>query len=110
MRNTSRKSRAAPPFSLRLPCKQRSFLNIAAANLIQLDSHSRFAQLGLSTSYLPFAHRAREAIHRNINSEGKLLKVCSIHDERQMRGESAEGQAFVVLMEAAWRDWKESNT
>lgn len=68
---------------------------------------SRFAQLDLSNTYLPFSHKARAAIHRHIGEDGKLLQVGDIGDERKMRLDSAEGQAFVVLMEAAWRDWYE---
>jgi hypothetical protein len=51
--------------------------------------------------------RARDAVLAKIDpASGTLTQVCDICDERMMREQSAEGQAFVVLMEAAHRDWK----
>jgi hypothetical protein len=42
-----------------------------------------------------------------IKPDGLLDKVCDIVDERKWQESSAEGQAFVVLLEAAARDyWK----
>lgn len=108
MRNISQKNHAGPRSSPQSPCKHRNSNWTTQSVLTVRSGSSRFAQLNLSQTYLPFAHRARVAVHRNIDrNTGKLQKVCSIYDERQMREESAEGQAFVVLMEAAWRDWSE---
>jgi hypothetical protein len=39
-----------------------------------------------------------------------LRDVCDISDERKRRESSPEGQAFVVLMEAAARDWEAVET
>jgi len=63
-------------------------------------------QLGHRDEYIPFALKAREAVLARIDSDtGTLKDVCDIVDERMMRLESAEGQAFVVLLEAAAKDW-----
>lgn len=71
---------------------------------------SRIAEdMGASTpeSVIKFAHRARAAVLSRVNpATGLLQQVGDIRDERLMRAESAEGQAFVILMEAAARDWE----
>ncbi|KAG7528599.1 hypothetical protein FFLO_06053 [Filobasidium floriforme] len=62
---------------------------------------------GKRDDYIPFALRARDAVLAKVDpASGALTQVCDICDERMMREQSAEGQAFVVLMEAAHRDWK----
>ncbi|GHJ87828.1 hypothetical protein NliqN6_4230 [Naganishia liquefaciens] len=68
----------------------------------------RLAYLGISHEFVPFAERARKAVHRNISPQGLLEKVCDIVDERKWRERSAEGQAFVIMLEAAARDYVES--
>lgn len=68
-------------------------------------SCSRLAQLDISQDLIPFAERARQAVHNHIRPDGRLDKVCDIVDERKWRESSAEGQSFVVLLEAASRDY-----
>jgi hypothetical protein len=63
-------------------------------------------QLSKRAEFVAFALAARIAVLAHIDPRsGTLLQVCDICDERMLRAESAEGQAFVVLMEAAHRDW-----
>lgn len=66
---------------------------------------SRLAQLDVTSDFIPFAERARGAVSKLIKPDGLLDKVCDIVDERKWRESSAEGQAFVVLLEAAARDY-----
>lgn len=66
---------------------------------------SRLAQLDITQDLIPFAERARAAVYENIRSDGRLDKVCDIVDERKWRESSAEGQSFVILLEAAARDY-----
>jgi hypothetical protein len=73
-----------------------------------VDSSSRLAHLGITNKFIPFAERARAAVHAHLTPEGLLEKVCDIFDERTWRESSAEGQAFVVLLEAASRDYEKS--
>ncbi|KAJ9111582.1 hypothetical protein QFC20_002557 [Naganishia adeliensis] len=65
----------------------------------------RLAQLDISQELIPFAERARQAVYNHIRPDGRLDKVCDIVDERKWRESSAEGQSFVVLLEAASRDY-----
>jgi rhamnogalacturonyl hydrolase YesR len=72
----------------------------------------RLAQLRLTEEYLPFAQKARKAIIGHIReSDGVLQAVSDIEDEHIDGGRSlsAEGQAFVLILEAAWRDWQEEH-
>lgn len=76
-----------------------------------VDASARYSRLatirGKRDDYIPFALRARDAVLAKVDpASGALTQVCDICDERMMREQSAEGQAFVVLMEAAHRDWK----
>ncbi|KAJ9121487.1 hypothetical protein QFC22_002103 [Naganishia vaughanmartiniae] len=67
----------------------------------------RLAHLNVTSEFIPFAERARQEVSNLIKPDGLLDKVCDIVDERKWRESSAEGQAFVVLLEAAARDyWK----
>ena len=68
-------------------------------------SNSRFGQVTLSDAYISFAETARQAVYEQLDEQGHLRAVCAIDDERGMRESSAEGQSFVLLMEAAARDW-----
>ena len=71
-----------------------------------LTGSSRLAQLTLNSKYIPFAERARQAVHKHIDEEGYLRQVCDIHDERKTRPISPEGQCMVLLMEVSARDWQ----
>jgi hypothetical protein len=72
----------------------------------------RLAQLRLTDEYLLFAQKARRAIISHIReSDGVLQAVSDIEDEHTDGGRSlsAEGQAFVLILEAAWRDWQDGH-
>lgn len=66
----------------------------------------RLAQLGLSMVTIPAAERARQTIYASINSKTGVLRPVVNPNAYPYEGtESPEGQAFILLMEAAWRDW-----
>lgn len=48
-------------------------------------------------------------MYKHIRPDGRLDKVCDIVDERKWRESSAEGQSFVVLLEAAAKDFWDKN-
>ncbi|KDQ10691.1 hypothetical protein BOTBODRAFT_36004 [Botryobasidium botryosum FD-172 SS1] len=55
--------------------------------------------------FLPYAEKARKLIARSISPDGYLLNVVNPNDFA-LRGDiSPEGQAFVLMMEAARRDY-----
>lgn len=108
MKNTCRKSRAGRRCWLTSDCEH---LRLSLISALLVDASARYSRLatiqGKRDDYIPFAVRARDAVLAKIDpASGTLTQVCDICDERMMREQSAEGQAFVVLMEAAHRDWK----
>lgn len=108
MKNTCRKNRAGRRCWLTSDCEH---LRLSLISALLVDASARYSRLatiqGKRDDYIPFALRARDAVLAKIDpASGTLTQVCDICDERMMREQSAEGQAFVVLMEAAHRDWK----
>jgi unsaturated rhamnogalacturonyl hydrolase len=57
----------------------------------------------LDASYLPHAGRMREAAHRKVDRFGLVQDVCGA-PRFDRPGTAPEGQAFFLLMEAAYRD------
>jgi hypothetical protein len=65
--------------------------------------------------YLPLAEKSRKALSAtdpnnssrlvHFTSEGWLTPVVNPDDFPNQGSNSPEGQAFVVEMQAAWRDW-----
>lgn len=86
----------------------RTFGDSASAALLTSVSY-RLAQLELSTSTIQQAESTRAAIYTHISASTGVLSpvVDPLSYGNQGRTTSPEGQAFVLLMEAAWRDWKE---
>lgn len=66
----------------------------------------RLAQLGLDTSTVNNAHAARKAVFGAVDtSTGWLTSVVNPRDWSVAGEESAEGQAFTLLLAAAYRDY-----
>lgn len=83
-----------------------TFTDAASAALLVSVSY-RLAQLKLSTSTLDKAEATRPVIYRQVNSRtGVLSPVVDPLSYGNEGSESPEGQAFVLLMESAWRDWR----
>ena len=61
----------------------------------------------LEAGYLKFADRMRAAAHRLVDSSGLVQGVCGAPNFNRS-GTATEGQAFFLLMEAAYRDAGES--
>ena len=57
----------------------------------------------LERGYLPAAGSIRETAHRCVDALGRVTPVCGA-PTFDRPGVAAEGQAFFILMEAAWRD------
>ena len=57
----------------------------------------------LPASYLSYANRMRKAVHSKVDSFGLVQGVCGAPNFDRP-GTAAEGQAFFLLMEAAFRD------
>jgi len=55
--------------------------------------------------YIPAADKARAAIAASINDDGYLTNVVDPMNFGSQGGVSPEGQAFVLMMEAAYRDY-----
>jgi unsaturated rhamnogalacturonyl hydrolase len=75
-------------------------------NLSQMLSYTIFRSIKygwMDTLYLPMAEKMRSAALSKIDEFGMIRDVCgSPNFDRP--GAAAEGQAFHLLMEAAWRD------
>jgi hypothetical protein len=66
----------------------------------------RMAQLGLDSSTVSNAHAARKAVFGAIDqSTGWLTQVVDPRDWSAQGKESAEGQAFTLLLAASYRDY-----
>jgi hypothetical protein len=79
-------------------------------NLAQMLAYTiyRGTQAGwLDVAYLAHADRMRSAAHAKVDAFGLVQGVCGApHFDRS--GTAPEGQAFFLLMEAAYRDWTRS--
>ncbi|ORY45851.1 Six-hairpin glycosidase-like protein [Leucosporidium creatinivorum] len=87
-----------------------TFGDAASAALLSSVSY-RLAQLGLSNSTLSAAEATRSALYLHISSSTGILSPVvdplSYGSELSASSTSPEAEAFVLLMESAWRDWKE---
>lgn len=56
------------------------------------------------------AHLARDCVRRRLNTtDGWLAQVVDPYNfsSQQVDGKSPEAESFVLMMEAAWRGWKD---
>ena len=71
----------------------------------------RYAQLTGDYSHLPNAYRALQLVRASVNADGWLLNTVdpmTFNTPSQPGTYSPEGQAFVLLLQAAWRDFESS--
>ncbi|KAG5651115.1 hypothetical protein H0H81_009802 [Sphagnurus paluster] len=95
-----------------------NFLDASSTALLASTVY-RLSLLWGTHKYLPYAERTRHALSApntntsapsnmtllHIDAGGWLTPVVNPHSYGQEGAQSAEGQAFVVEMQAAWRDW-----
>lgn len=78
-------------------------------NLAQMLSYSIYRGLHggwLESRYMETADRMREAVYRKVDSFGLVQGVCGAPNFN-LPGTATEGQAFFLLMEAAYRDLRQ---
>lgn len=75
-------------------------------NLSQMVAYTIFRgvkEKWLDTSYLAYAHNMREAVHKKVDNFGYVQDVCGA-PTFDSPGRATEGQAFFLLMEAAYKN------
>lgn len=75
-------------------------------NLAQMLSYSIYRGVRggwLDKNYLEFADKMREAVYSKVDDFGLVQGVCGAPNFNRP-GTATEGQAFFLLMEAAWQD------
>jgi rhamnogalacturonyl hydrolase YesR len=75
-------------------------------NLAQMLAYTIYRGIGegwLDASYWPHADRMRQAAHEQVNEFGLVQGVCAA-PRFDRPGTAPKGQAFFLLMEAAYRD------
>lgn len=89
----------------------RNFPDAASTALLAGCAY-RLAQYGIDRSTLSQAETARQAVYAGLDDNGVLSPVCDPATQTQelAAGEvSPEAEAFVLLMEAAYRDFVATN-
>jgi unsaturated rhamnogalacturonyl hydrolase len=77
-------------------------------NLAQMLSYTIYRGVysgWLESEYLKAANKMREAVYQKVDEFGLVQGVCGAPNFNHP-GTAAEGQAFFLLMESAWRDLK----
>ncbi|KAF8880203.1 hypothetical protein BD779DRAFT_1549959 [Infundibulicybe gibba] len=88
----------------------------SASTALLASTVYRFSLVWGDHTHLPIAEKTRKALSAtdpnsnngslaHFTSDGWLTPVVDPHSYGQQGSKSAEGQAFVVQMHAAWRDW-----
>lgn len=84
----------------------------AAGTALLAAGTFRLAALVFGTSNAPYvnvaaAEKGREWVIAQIGSDGWLRNVVDPYDwhKEQSAGQSPEGQSFVLMLQAAYRDW-----
>lgn len=72
----------------------------------------RLSQIWDDQSYISHAERSRNALYdgSHITSDGWLTPVVNPHSFGSEGSNSAEGQAFVLMMDAAHKDWVDAGS
>ncbi|OCF43696.1 hypothetical protein I317_02448 [Kwoniella heveanensis CBS 569] len=65
----------------------------------------RLSQLNITDAYTPNATALLGAASSYVNSTGYLTQVVNPYDFSKQGGESAEGQSFMVMAYAAYKEW-----
>jgi len=81
-----------------------SFVETNLSQMLAYTIYRGVAGGWLGTAYLDTADHMRQAAHAKVDGYGLVQDVCGApHFDRP--GTASEGQAFFLLMEAAYRDW-----
>jgi rhamnogalacturonyl hydrolase YesR len=81
-----------------------SFVETNAAQMLAYSIYRGVKGGWLDKKYLSYANRMRSAAHRKVDKYGFVQGVCGAPDFNSP-GTATEGQAFFLLMEAAYRDY-----
>ena len=82
----------------------KTFMDTSATALIASVTY-RMAVFKNDTSLIPSASRALELVKNNVDTDGWLqntVNPITFHDPLPTAEHSPEGQAFVLLLQAAW--------
>ncbi|KAG6908570.1 hypothetical protein DXG01_004128 [Tephrocybe rancida] len=105
-----------PNYASQPPTAEGNFLDASSTALLASTVY-RLSLIRGTHTYLPFAERTRKALSaantdsssnsslQHFDADGWLTPVVNPHSYGQQGSQSPEGQAFVVEMQAAWRDW-----
>lgn len=81
-----------------------SFVETNFAQMISYTIYRGVKNGWLADSYIKHADTMREAVHKKVDSFGLVQGVCGAPNFNSA-GTATEGQAFFLLMEAAYRDF-----
>jgi unsaturated rhamnogalacturonyl hydrolase len=85
-----------------------TFVETNLAQMLAYAIYRGVAGSWLNAAYLAHADRMRQAAHSKVDAYGLVQGVCAApHFDRP--GTAPEGQAFFVLMEAAYRDYRQAH-
>ncbi|KDQ21094.1 hypothetical protein BOTBODRAFT_62116 [Botryobasidium botryosum FD-172 SS1] len=82
-----------------------TFTDSSATALLAAVVYRLVPLLPRAAAHVPAADKARAAIAANINGDGYLTNVVDPNNFGSQGETSPEGQAFVLMMEAAYRDY-----
>jgi unsaturated rhamnogalacturonyl hydrolase len=80
-----------------------TFIETNAAQMLSYTIYRGVSGGWLSSDYLPYADRMRTAVYQKVDAFGLVQGVCGAPNFNRA-GTATEGQAFFLLMEAAYRD------
>ena len=85
--------------------KPETFVETNLSQMLAYTIYRGVSNGWIDRSLISAAHTMREAANKKVDADGFVQGVCgSPHFNRA--GTAAEGQAFNILMEAAYRKWK----
>jgi len=87
------------------PNDTSTFMDTASTALMAATTY-RLSQFGIDNSMIPYAEAGRAVVQSMIDSSGWLAGAVDPITWTEITRRSPEGQAFVLMMEAAWRDWQ----
>jgi unsaturated rhamnogalacturonyl hydrolase len=80
-----------------------TFVETNLAQMLAYSIYRGIAGRWLPSGYKVYANRMRKAVHQKVNVSGFVQGVCGAPGFDRA-GTAPEGQAFFLLMEAAWRE------
>jgi rhamnogalacturonyl hydrolase YesR len=85
-----------------------TFVETNAAQMFSYTIYRGVAQGWLDRSYIDSADSMRTAVYQKVDRFGLVQGVCGAPNFNRS-GTATEGQAFFLLMEAAYRDWQKTS-